>query len=158
MRRILTTLAAALLLAAVAVPMASAGQSTTTKHVDGTVRVQESNDGQEWLARFEIRTTPSGANVLFGYLELYGITPDANLGQIHEFSVDHVDYYRTSSGARGATLWMVECVIDPPTECYGLSDDYRVSDGSPDTFLANGGWSVVSGNISIYTTTDQNGQ
>jgi hypothetical protein len=40
----------------------------------------------------------------------------------------------------------------------GSAGTYDVSDGSPDTFLAGAGWSVVSGNISIYTTSGQNSQ
>jgi len=98
--------------------------------------------------------------VQFGYLHLYGITPDNNLGQIHEFSVNHVDYYRTATGQSGATLHMEECIISNPESqppappCFAST--YRVSDGAAvgqtDTFLADQGWTVESGNISIYTT------
>ena len=164
MRRLIVLAAAALLVLAL-VPMASATTSTTTKHVDGTVKVYEPAYDREWLARFEVRTTLAG-DVQFGYLHLYGITADLtvdnNAGAIHEFSVNHVDYHRIATG-QGATLYMEECIISnpestpvPPSQCF--ASNYDVSDGSPDTFLASLGWSVESGNISIYTTSGQNSQ
>ena len=168
MRRLIVLAAAALLLLAL-VPVTSAATTTvTTRHVDGTVKVYEpAHGGREWLARFEVRTTPAG-DVQFGYLHLYGITADNNeggnnAGSIHEFSVNHVDYYRTASGGQGATLHMEECVIIAPEAvpsypgtCFPST--YDVSDGSPDTFLSTIGWTVESGNISIYTTGGQNSQ
>ncbi len=165
MRRLVVLAAAGLLMLAL-VPMASAATtSTTTRHVDGTVKVHEPAYDRDWLARFEVRTTPAG-DVQFGYLHLYGITDDStvnnNGGAIHEFSVNHVDYYRTATG-QGATLYMEECIISnpesepvPPSRCF--ASDYQVSDGHPDTFLAYLGWTVESGNISIYTTGGQNSQ
>jgi hypothetical protein len=133
---------------------ASAGTTTVTKHVDGSVVVAENAD-RTWLARFEVRTTRSG-DVQFGYLELYGIGGQV-AGQIHEFTVYHVDYYRASSGAQGAKLWMQECVIVPSSPCQDDGDGYRVTDG-PDTFMDWLGWTVQSGNISIYSTGGQNQQ
>jgi hypothetical protein len=162
MRRLIALGAVIALLLIAVVPLASAGSTVTTKHVDGTVKVFEPNwGGREWLARFEVRTT-SGV-VQFGYLELYGVTPDNNAGQIHEFSVTGVDYYKTSTGAQGATLHMEECIILPPSDpaCFaGVDVAYPVSDGSPDTFMDQEGnaWTVESGNISIYTTAGQNTQ
>ena len=161
MRRLIVLGAVLALLVVAAVPLANAGTTVTTKHVDGTVKVfepavQGGHGDRQWLARFEVRTTPSGA-VQFGYMHLDGVKGDV-AGQIHEFSVYHVDYYRTASGAPGATLWMEECFINPVLPCQDDGPDYQVSDGSPDTFLANGGWSVVSGNISIYSTSGQNTQ
>ena len=171
MRRLIVLASAALLVLAL-VPMASAATTTTTtKHVDGTVKVFEpARDGvpyaRYWLARFEVRTSPDGATVYFGYMHLYGITPDNNAGAIHEFSVTNVDYSRTATGQR-ATLHMEECIIIgeplpvPPSQCF--PSNYRVSDGSPDTFnpvglTGSATWSVDSGNISIYTTSGQNSQ
>jgi hypothetical protein len=168
MRRLIVLVAAALLVLAL-VPMASAATtSTTTKHVDGTVKVFEpTRTGvveRYWLARFEVRTSPDGATVYFGYMHLYGITPNNNAGAIHEFSVTSVTYSKTPTG-QAATLHMEECIIvdqeTSPGNCF--PSDYRVSDGSPDTFnpvglTGNEAWSVVSGNISIYTTSGQNSQ
>ncbi len=161
MRRLVVLTAVALLVLAL-VPLASAATtSTTTKHVDGTVMVHEPLYDREWLARFEVRTTPAGT-VKFGYLHLYGITDDSSVdngnngGAIHEFGVNHVDYYKTATG-QGATLYLEECIISnpesepaAPSRCFAST--YRVSDGSPDTFLANLGWTVESGNVAIYTT------
>ena len=161
MRRLIAIGAVALLVLA-AVPLVNAstppatGMALVTRHVDGSVVVLE-NPGRTWLARFEVRTTPSGA-VQFGYFELYGIGGDVQ-GQIHEFTVDHVNYTRTASGAQGATLDMQECVIIPSRPCF--PSPYQVSDGSTvgqgDTFMGQLGWTVQSGNISIYTTIGQNG-
>jgi len=162
-RRFIVVGAVVLLVLAAAVPLtnASATPVTTavTKHVDGSVVVWEPTDGgRTWLSRFEVRTTPSGT-VDFGYFELYGISGDV-MGQIHEFSVYHVDYYRTPSRAQGATLSMTECVIIPPTPCF--PSPHQVSDGSMvgqgDTLMSQLGWVVQSGNVSIYTTSDQNSQ
>jgi hypothetical protein len=158
-RRLVAVGAVVALLLIAAVPFVSAGTTVPTKHVDGTVKVYEPSLDRYWLARFEVRTTPGV--VQFGYLELYGNTPkdeghpDGNLGEIHEFDVTGVDYYKTPTG-QGATLFMNECIMVPPTPCF--ESNYTVSDGSPDTFLANLGWSVESGNISIYTTGGQNSQ
>ena len=171
MRRLIVLASAGLLVLAL-VPMASAATtSTSTKHVDGTVKVHEpARPGvpypRDWLARFEVRTSPNGATVYFGYLHLYGITPDNNAGAIHEFSVSKVDYSRTATGQR-ATLHMEECIISgealpvPTSQCF--ASDYQVSDGSPNTFnpvglTGSATWSVDSGNISIYTTSGQNSQ
>jgi hypothetical protein len=157
MRRLIA-IGALALLALATVPLTNAGTTVATKHVDGTVKVYEPTFSREWLARLEVRTT-SGV-VQFGYLELYGLTGEGdypNAGEIHEFSVEDVDYYRTPTGAQGATLTMEECIINPPTPCFGSV--YTVSDGgSRDTFLANLSWEVESGNISIYTTAGQNQQ
>ena len=171
MRRLIVLASAALLVLAL-VPMASAATtSTSTKHVDGTVKVHEpARPGvpyaRDWLARFEVRTSPDGATVYFGYMHLYGITSDNNAGAIHEFSVKKVDYSRTATG-QAATLEMEECIIigeplpEPQSQCF--DSNYQVSDRSPDTFNPVGlegsaTWSVVSGNISIYTTSGQNSQ
>lgn len=159
MRRLLAAGAVIALLVMAAAPFTSAGTSVTTRHVDGSVTVHEPSLDRDWLARFEIRTTTSG-DVLFGYLELYGITPvttehpDGNLGQIHQYVIHHVDYARTATG-QAATLRMDECIMIPQTACQ--HSDYDVADG-PDAFLSNAGWSVVEGNISIYSTTGQNAQ
>jgi hypothetical protein len=158
MRRLIAIGALALLVLAV-VPFASGSTTVATRHVDGTVKVFEpagnGHSDREWLARFEVRTT--AGVVQFGYMHLYGISGDV-AGQIHEFSVNGVDYYRTGSGAQGATLWVEECIIDPSTPCFGPGD-YRVSDGgSKDTFMPQLGWTIESGNISIYTTGGQNSQ
>lgn len=157
MRRLIAIGAVALLVLAVAVPLTSAGTTPVTKHVDGSVVVSETAS-RSWLARFEVRTTSSV--VQFGYLELFGISGEV-AGQIHEFSVDGVDYYRTPSGAQGATLRMQECRI-VPSEPPCFSSPYKVSDGltvgQGDTFMAWLGWTVQSGNISIYSTGGQNGQ
>ncbi len=171
MRRLVVLAAAALLVLAL-VPMASAATTgTTTKHVDGTVKVYEPSrpgvpEARYWLARFEVRTTPDGDTVYFGYMHLYGITHDNNAGAIHEFSVTSVDYSRTATGQR-AILHMEECIIigEPlpvaQSQCSG--SDYQVSDGFHDTFNPVGltgpeAWGVESGNISIYTTSGQNSQ
>jgi hypothetical protein len=168
MRRLIVLAAAALLVLAL-VPMASAATtSTTTKHVDGTVKVFEPTrtgvTARYWLARFEVRTSPDGATVYFGYMHLYGITPDNNAGAIHEFSVTKVDYSRSATRQR-ATLHMEECIITDQESFAGncFASDYQVSDGSPDTFNPVGltgteAWSVYSGNISIGTTSGQNSQ
>jgi len=123
MRRLIVLAAAALLVLAM-VPLTSSATSTvTTKHVDGSIITSNPDPIdplQQWIARFEVRTTPSGA-VQFGYLELYGIGPSGTEvgGQIHEFAVDSVPYFKTASGAQGATLYMHEWRIvpwtDPPT-------------------------------------------
>ena len=158
MRRLIAIGAVALLVIAAAVPLTSAGTTPVTRHVDGSVVVRNETADQTWLARFEVRTT-SGV-VQFGYLELYGIGGSVP-GQIHEFTVDSVDYYRTSSGAQGATLRMQECKIVPSVPpCF--DSPYQVSDGSTvgrhDTFMGQIGWTIQSGNISIYSTGGQNGQ
>jgi len=157
MRRLIGIGAVALLVLAAAVPLTSAGTTPVTRHVDGSVVALEPG-GATWLARFEVRTT-SGL-VQFGYLELYGIGGEV-AGQIHEFTVDGVDYYKTSSGAQGATLRMQECRIIP-TESSCFASPYQVSDGSTvgkhDTFMGQIGWTIQSGNISIYSTGGQNGQ
>jgi hypothetical protein len=156
-RRLMVMGAIALLVLAAAVPLTSASTTPVTKHVDGSIVVSE-NANRTWLARFEVRTT---SNVVqFGYLELYGIGGEV-AGQIHEFSVNHVAYYKTASGAQGASLGMQECVIVPSQpSCFDST--YEVSDGSAvgqgDTFLGWLGWTVQSGNISIYSTGGQNGQ
>ncbi len=163
MRRLIAIGALALLVLAV-VPFATAGTTVLTKHVDGTVTVFEPALDREWLARFEVRTTPGG-DVQFGYLRLYGITNDStvtnanNAGAIHEFGVTHVDYSRTATG-QVATLSMEECIISDQQQTVGdcFPSTYDVSDGSPDTFLADAGWVVKEGNISIYTTGGQNSQ
>ncbi len=152
MRRLIAIGALALLVLA-AVPFASAGSTAPTKHVDGTIQVLEpaadKHGEREWLARFEVRTTAGG--VQFGYMHLYGVSGDVT-GQIHEFSVNGVDYYRTDAGAQGATLWVEECLIKPAKGCLPPGD-YVVSDGGTvDTFMPQLGWVIESGNISIYTT------
>lgn len=157
MRRLIAIGAVALLVLAAAVPLTSAGTTPVTRHVDGSVVVLEPG-GRTWMARFEVRTT-SGV-VQFGYLELYGIG-GVVAGQIHQFSVDGVDYYKTASGAQGATLRMQECTIVPSVQpCF--ASPYEVSDGSTvgkaDTFMGQIGWTVQSGNIAIYSTGGQNGQ
>jgi hypothetical protein len=154
MRRLIAIGAVALVVLAAAVPLTSAGSTPLTRHVDGSIVVLEPG-GRLWMARFEVRTT-SGA-VQFGYMELYGIGGDP-AGEIHQFAVDDVDYYKTPSGAQGATLYMQECKIVPSAPpCfyspYELSDD-----GTDDTFMDQLGWTVQSGNISIYTTGGQNQQ
>jgi hypothetical protein len=161
--RRLLAIAAAALLVMVAVPLSSAGSTTVaTKHVDGTVKVYEPAYGREWLARFEVRTTPSGV-VQFGYMHLYGITAGVdhpNAGEIHEFSITSVSYSKTTAGQQ-AWLGLEECVIYPYQPCF-QPGVYQVIDGStvgqPDQFENYIGWSVESGNISIYTTSDQNSQ
>lgn len=155
MRRLITLGAAAILVLAAATSLASAATTPLTKHVDGSVVVYEPSLDRTWMARFEVRTT-SGV-VEFGYLEMYGLTAGKNGGEIHQYSIDSVDYYRTESGAQGATLYMQECIMVPYTPCFPV--DYLVSDkGQDDTFLANLDWEITSGNISIYTTGGQNGQ
>jgi hypothetical protein len=158
----------------VVVPFASAGTTVTTRHIDGSVKVLEpARSGvpinRYWLARFEVRTTPDGAIVQFGYMHLYGITSaisGSNAGAIHEFSVSSVTYSKTPTGLR-ATLHMEECtILDEQAHPGGCgTSDYEVSDASPDTFNPVGltgseTWSVVpgSGNISIYSTGGQNTQ
>jgi hypothetical protein len=163
MRRLIALGAIALLALAV-VPLTSAGTTLTTRHVDGTVIVVE-NASRIWFAKFEVRTTPAG-DVQFGYLDLYGIRDTDVAGEIHEFAINHVDYYRTPSGAQGATLSLEECRMVPyPPDPAGpqcTTGDYTVSDGAavgqPDTFLGFLDWTVESGNISIYSTPGQNGQ
>ena len=161
MRRLVAVGALAMLVGLVALPLTSAGSTPVTKHVDGTVKVFEpARDGhgdRQWLARFEVRTT--AGTVDFGYMHLYGIVGDV-AGQIHEFSVYDVQYYKTASGAQGATLFTEECFIVPSDKpCQDDGGDYQVSDkGSQDTFLANAGWEVLSGNVSIYATGGPNTQ
>ncbi|MFI5258139.1 MAG: hypothetical protein ACHQ01_00795 [Candidatus Limnocylindrales bacterium] len=157
MRKLIVIGAVALLVLAAAVPLTSASTTPITKHVDGTIVVSE-NANRTWLARFEVRTTSDV--VQFGYLELYGIGGEV-AGQIHEFTVYHVDYYKTASRAQGATLRMQECLIVPSRPaCF--DSPYEVSDGSAvgqnDTFMGQIGWTVQSGNISIYSTGGQNGR
>lgn len=71
--------------------------------------------------------------------------------------MDKVDYYRAPFRAQGATLQMQECIMVPR-----FYSPYQVSDGSAvrqgDTFMGQLGWTVQSGNISIYTTSGSNGQ
>jgi hypothetical protein len=158
MRRFIAVGAIAILVGLVALPLTSAGSTPVTRHVDGTAKVFEPARGdhgeRQWLARFEVRTTAGAVD--FGYMHLYGIDGDV-AGQIHEFSVYKVDYYKTASGAQGATLWTEECFIVPSAPCQDDGADYQVSDkGAQDTFLANANWTVVSGNISIYSTGGQN--
>ena len=155
MRRLLAVGAVALFVLAAAVPLTSAGTTPVTKHVDGSIVVQEKYGVGTWMARFEVRTTYG--DVQFGYLELYGIDGEV-AGQIHQFSVDSVDYYKTPSGAHGATLHMQECKI-VPSEPPCFYSPYELSDGGRnDTFMGQIGWTVQSGNISIYSTGGQNGQ
>jgi hypothetical protein len=158
-RRFVAIGALALLVLAV-VPFTSAGSTVATKHVDGSITTSEASTDHVWIARFEARTTAAGA-VDFGYLELYGIGGEV-AGQIHQFTVESVTYFKTSSGAPGATFHVNECPIVPYVPCFDPTDVYTVTDGSrvgePDTFVAGLGWTVDSGNISIYTTSDQNAQ
>ncbi len=139
--------------AARVVPLSSPDATVVTRHVDGTVKVREpARDGhgaRTWLARFEVRTT--SGDVRFGYLHLFGVDGDV-AGQVHESGVDHVDYGPTSGGQQ-ATLRMEECPIIPSRPCFPT--EYRVVDGSPDAFLADLGWTILSGDISIYSTTGQ---
>ena len=63
------------------------------------------------------------------------------------------------AGHRGwPTLLMKECVIVPSKPCFDV--EYQVTDGSAvgqgDTFLANLGWVVTSGNVSIYAAPADN--
>ncbi len=159
MRRLIA-IGALVLLVLAAVPFASAGSTVTMKHVDGSITTSEPTNGHVWIARFEVRTTLAGV-VDFGYLELYGIGGPV-AGEIHQFTVEHVTYFKTASGARGATFHLNECPIIPSVPCFDPTDVYTVTDGSavgqPDTFVAGLGWSVDSGNISIYTTSDENAQ
>jgi hypothetical protein len=145
---------AALILAAVPLANAVVGPPLVSKAVDGSVFVTESAS-RSWLARFEVRTT--GDNVDFGYLEMFGVGGDV-AGQNHQYQVDSVDYYKTATGAQGATLHMQECIIDPWTPCAAV--DYDVSDGASvgkdDTFLDSLGWVVTGGNISIYDSNVDN--
>jgi hypothetical protein len=155
MRRLIAIGAVALLVL-VAVPFASAGTTTVTKHVDGSLVVL-SPGGFEFIARFEVRTTPSGV-VRFGYMELYGINAPVG-GKIIQFTIKHVDYKKTASGAQGATFSdSQECRMTPWQACF--PSGYSMTDGSgvgePDTFLDN--WTIESGDISIYTTGGQNQQ
>ena len=161
MRRLIAIGALALLVVGV-VPFTSAGSTVTMKHVDGSITTSEPTNGHAWIARFEVRTRPSGA-VDFGYLELYGIPGSTVEGQIHQFTVEGVTYFKTASGAKGATFHLTECVIVPVSApCGDPSDVYVVTDGAavgePDTFVAGLGWSLDSGNISIYTESGQNSQ
>ena len=158
MRRLIA-MGAVAILALAAVPLTNAGSTAVTRHVDGNIIV--SNPGpQTWMARFEVRT--GGDAVQFGYLELFGIGGDV-VGQIHEFAVYKVDYFKSPSGAQGATLWMSECRIIPAeSPCTDTADAYSVIDGSAigqnDTFMGTYGWTVDSGNLSIYSTGGQNTQ
>jgi hypothetical protein len=157
MRRLIAVGAVVLLVLAMAVPLASAGSTPLMRHVDGTVVVAEPGD-RTWFAKFEVRTTPEGV-VQFGYLELYGIG-GGPAGEIHQFTIDAVEYYKTDSGARGARLHMQECRIVPSQPCF--YSPYEVSDGASvgedDTFMGQIGWVVQSGNISIYSTPGQSQQ
>ena len=162
MRRLIA-LGAIVLFVLAAVPLASGSTTPVVKHVDGTVSVWEPPKSEDagttrtWLARFEVRTTTTGT-VQFGYLELYG-TGSEQLGEIHQYAIDQVNYFKTTSGAQGATLEMHECIMVPAQACFPAT--YQVSDGGlNDTFNANfdNPWVVQSGNISIYSTGGQNGQ
>jgi hypothetical protein len=155
MRRLIAIGAVALLVFA-AVPLTSADTTPVTKHVDGSLVVL-SPGGFEFIARFEVRTTPSGV-VQFGYMELFGINRPVG-GKIIQFTIKHVDYSKTASGAQGATFSdSQECRMTPWQACF--PSGYYMTDGSgvgePDTFLGN--WTIESGNISIYTTGGQNEQ
>lgn len=154
MRRLIALGAVALFILAASVPLTNAATTPVTRHVDGSITVLEPG-GRLWLARFEVRTT--AGVVQFGYMELYGIGGDP-AGTIHEFTVDGVDFYKTPSGAQGATLHMQECIVAPdPQPCD--SSPYELSDGGlNDTFMPQLGWAIQSGNISIYSTGGQNGQ
>jgi hypothetical protein len=136
--------------------LASAGTTTSTRHVDGSLVVL-STGGYQFIARLEVRTTPSG-EVQFGYMELYGINTPVG-GKIIQFTISHVDYYMTASGAMGARFSdSQECRMTPWEPCF--PSGYYMTDGSavgqPDTFL--GDWVIQKGDISIYTTSGQNTQ
>jgi hypothetical protein len=148
MRRLIAMTAAAVLLLAV-VPVASAVTPLTPgTNVTGSIVVGEPGS-RTWFARFEVRTTSSGA-VQFGYLELFGIG-GGPAGEIHEFTVDGVDFAKTASGAKAATLHMQECRIVPSEPCF--SSPYELTDGSAvgevDTFMGSLGWVIQAGDITI---------
>jgi hypothetical protein len=89
-------------------------------------------------------------------MELYGINQPVG-GKIIQFTIKHVDYRKTASGALGATFSdSQECRMTPWEPCF--TSGYYMTDGSavgkPDTFLDN--WTIESGDISIYTTGGQN--
>ena len=159
MRRIVAIAVAALVLLA-AIPLVTADAASTMRHVDGSITTSESKNDHVWIARFEVRTTPGG-DVDFGYLELYGIGGGVK-GQIHEFTVEDVTYFKTQAGAPGALFHLTECPILPTGPCVDPTDVYRVTDGASvhqdDTFVDELGWTVDSGNISIYTTSSGQNQ
>ncbi len=160
MRRFIAAGAVIALLVLTAVPFTSAGTTVAMKHVDGSITTHELSTDHVWIARFEARTTPAGA-VQFGYLELYGIGGSVR-GEIHEFRIDAVHYFRDARG-QGAAFDVTEWRIVPDEAYIGEGGGvYTVTDGAtvgkPDTFVAGLGWTVDSGNISIYTTNSQNVQ
>jgi hypothetical protein len=160
MRRLIAIGALALLVLAAAVPLTSASTTSVTKYVDGSITTSETLTNHVWIARFEVRTTPAGV-VQFGYLELYGIGGDVK-GEIHQFTIDRVHYF-TSALGQGAAFDVREWRIVPDAKYLGTGGDaYVVTDGAavgkPDTFVASLGWTVDSGNISIYSTGGQNQQ
>lgn len=163
MRKFLVLGAAALLMLAIAVPMATAGTTTAPKTVTGSFL--GTYTGAEPLAdtpnmfRFEVRTDASGA-VTFGY---YQSQPVGHPEWSTVAVVDSVQFFRDSSGAKAARLHLTECAVD----LGGCNDQVVVvvTDGSPDTFC--GGtptepckwpFSVDDGNIAIFSTGGQNGQ
>ena len=160
MRRLIAISAVPLVVLALAVPLTSAGTTPVTMHVDGSITTSESLTNHVWIARFEARTTPAGV-VQFGYLDLYGIGGDV-AGEIHEFTIDQVHYFTDARG-QGAAFDVSEYRIVPTEEFLGNGGGvYVVTDGAtvgkPDTFVASLGWTIGSGNISIYSTGGQNQQ
>jgi hypothetical protein len=166
MRKFLAVGAAALLTLAITVPLATAATTTAPKTVTGSfLATFTGGDGTPTMVRIEVRTDASGA-VQFGYYEQDNLK-DSNDSSVAV--VDSVQFFRDSSGAKGARLRLTECspaYVDP--EDGGPCNDQAVvtiTDGTPDTFF--GGtptdpyafpFTVLDGNIAISATTGQNGQ
>jgi hypothetical protein len=168
MRKFLVVGAAALLMLAIAVPLATAGTTTAPKTVTGSFLATYTGvggGGTPIVVRLEVRTDASGA-VQFGYYQQDNLQ-DPNRASVAV--VDSVEFFRAASGAKAARLSLTECsaaYVDP--EDGGHCNDQAVvivTDGTPDTFC--GGtptepckypFSFDKGNISISATTGQNGQ
>ncbi len=159
MRKLVAIGAAALLILAVAVPVATGGTTTTPKSVTGsfigTYTGPNADGNYHVVFRFEVRTDASGA-VTFGYFQQQPLGPNT----VSTVAVvDSARFYRNASGAKAAELRLTEC--DPATgECNDEAVVF-VTDGTPDTFCGGDTcqypYSVDDGNIAI-TMGGQNGQ
>ena len=167
MRRLMTLAAAALLVAAL-VPIASAATTPLASNVAGNIIVGVHGDHSTMgVFRFEVRTTASGG-VQFGYYQtdtLTGIWPAAR----EVATVDAVRFFTAASGAPAAEFSGQDCGI-PVANAATPCSPYHVivTDGAsiqqPDTFCGNpitqsSDWNlctyrfdVLDGDIAIYPT------
>ena len=159
MRRFVAIGAAALLMLAIAVPLATASTTTTPRTVTGSFIGAYTGAGADGnlkvVFRFEVRTDASGA-VTFGY---YQQQPLGSVFLSTLAVVDSARFFRDARGAKAAELRLTEC--EPTSGDCNPQAVVTVSDGAPDTFCGGEAcqwpYSVDDGNIAI-TSGGQNGQ